>query len=295
MQYKLFGKKYPVEGILMLLPILLLYGIVIIYPLFNMVYTSFFEWSGIVSVPYKFVGLDNYIAFFTDFYTMTAFKNILILIVTGVIFTIPISFFLATVINKKFFGLRAVKTFYFLPVVINRVAIGLMFTFIFFPQTGPFPVILSMLGIANNVNILGNINTAMWGVAFVNTWNDAGFQMIIFSSGMASIPDDIYEAAEIDGVTPWQKLIYITLPMMKSTFKIVLVFILTGAFKVFDLIMALTSGGPGSATQVPSTLLYKNAFTFSKFGYADSIAVLTVVLCLLITYMINHFFRTKSA
>ena len=294
MLIKVRGKKYRPEAFFMIAPVILLYTFVIIYPLGNMVFTSFFEWNGIPTDPYRFVGIGNYVTFFQDYTTKTAFINLGILCVTGLFVTIPVSLFLATVVSKKFFGIRFVKTCYFLPVVINRIAICLMFTFIMLPGQGPVPVLLKELGIAEHFNLFNDIHTAMWGVALVNMWSNVGFQMIIFSSGMAAISQDVYEAAAMDGVTPWQRLIYITLPQLKPTFKIVVVFVLTGAFKVFDFIMGLTGGGPGYATDVPNTLLYKNAFTYSKFGYANAIAVIMIVLCLVITVVTNRVFAERT-
>ena len=294
MLIKVRGKKYRPEAFFMIAPVILLYTFVIIYPLGNMVFTSFFEWNGIPTDPYRFVGIGNYVTFFQDYTTKTAFINLGILCVTGLFVTIPVSLFLATVVSKKFFGIRFVKTCYFLPVVINRIAICLMFTFIMLPGQGPVPVLLKELGIAEHFNLFNDIHTAMWGVALVNMWSNVGFQMIIFSSGMAAISEDVYEAAAMDGVTPWQRLIYITLPQLKPTFKIVVVFVLTGAFKVFDFIRGLTGGGPGYATDVPNTLLYKNAFTYSKFGYANAIAVIMIVLCLVITVVTNRVFAERT-
>ena len=294
MLIKVRGKKSRPEAFFMIAPVILLYTFVIIYPLGNMVFTSFFEWNGIPTDPYRFVGIGNYVTFFQDYTTKTAFINLGILCVTGLFVTIPVSLFLATVVSKKFFGIRFVKTCYFLPVVINRIAICLMFTFIMLPGQGPVPVLLKELGIAEHFNLFNDIHTAMWGVALVNMWSNVGFQMIIFSSGMAAISEDVYEAAAMDGVTPWQRLIYITLPQLKPTFKIVVVFVLTGAFKVFDFIMGLTGGGPGYATDVPNTLLYKNAFTYSKFGYANAIAVIMIVLCLVITVVTNRVFAERT-
>ena len=294
MLIKVRGKKYRPEAFFMIAPVILLFTFVIIYPLGNMVFTSFFEWNGIPTDPYRFVGIGNYVTFFQDYTTKTAFINLGILCVTGLFVTIPVSLFLATVVSKKFFGIRFVKTCYFLPVVINRIAICLMFTFIMLPGQGPVPVLLKELGIAEHFNLFNDIHTAMWGVALVNMWSNVGFQMIIFSSGMAAISEDVYEAAAMDGVTPWQRLIYITLPQLKPTFKIVVVFVLTGAFKVFDFIMGLTGGGPGYATDVPNTLLYKNAFTYSKFGYANAIAVIMIVLCLVITVVTNRVFAERT-
>lgn len=287
-------KKKSGMAYLLAFPALLLYTCVIIYPIINMVITSFYDWNGIPESPRIFVGIQNYLKFFTDYTAQYAVKNILILMFTGIMFIIPLAFFLATVINKVFRGNRIFRVFYFMPVLINRVAIGLMFTFIFFPQIGPFPMLLEQLHIAENVNILGNVSTAMWGVAFVHVWNDVGFQMIIFSSGMAALPEDVYEAAELDGVTAWQKLRYLTLPMMKGTIKVSVVLVLTGSFKIFDLIMGLTGGGPGNVTQLPSTLLYSAAFSGSQFGYANAIAIMTVFMCLFITAAINFIFKERE-
>lgn len=287
-------KKLFPKAFLLALPALLLYTCAIIYPIVSMVVTSFFEWNGVPNSPMIFVGIQNYLKFFTDYAAQYAIKNILILMVSGIVFTIPLAFFLATVITKSFRGMRLFRVFYFMPVLINRVAIGLMFTFIFFPGIGPLPMLLEKLHLAEDINILGNMSTAMWGVAFVSVWNDVGFQMILLSSGMAALPTDVYEAAELDGVTPWQRLRYITLPMMKSTLKVSVVFVLTGAFKIFDLVMGLTEGGPGNVTQLPSTLLYSAAFSGSQFGYANAIAIMTVILCLIITAVVNAIFKERE-
>lgn len=262
------GKRNKVrtEAVLLALPALAVYSCVIIYPIFNMLATSFFEWNGVPDSPRQFVGFGNYHNFFTDYAAAYAVKNIVILMAAGVFCTVPIAFFLATVINRSFWGKRIFRVVYFMPVLINRVAIGLMFTFIFFPRIGPVPVILNQLNLAENVNLLGNVNTAMWTVAFAHVWCGVGLQMILLSSGMAALPTDIYEAAEIDGVSAWEKLRYITLPMMKGTLKISVILVLTGSFKVFDLLMSLTGGGPGNATQLPSTLLYTAAFHTVSLG-----------------------------
>lgn len=288
-------KGISLQALCLALPALILYTCVIIYPILNMLFSSVYSWNGVPNSEKIFVGFDNYLKFFTDYAAAYAVKNVLILMGVGIFFTIPLAFFLATVINKTFRGKRIFRVFYFMPVLLNRVATGLMFTFIFFPKTGPVSVMLNHLQIAENVNLLGNVNTAMWTVAFVNMWCDAGFQMILLSAGLAGLPAEVYEAAEIDGVTPWQKLRYITIPMMKGTLKISIVLTLTGAFKIFDLVMALTGGGPGNATHLPSTLLYEAAFSQSQFGYANAIAIMTVLICLGITVIVNKLFKEKEA
>jgi raffinose/stachyose/melibiose transport system permease protein len=293
-----FSKKTPLKkinaGFLLLLPTFILYTAVIIYPLINMIYTSFFKWNGIPSQPYVFVGLDNYIYFFNDYMTITALKNVGIMMISGVLGVVPISLFLAHVINKNFFGLRFVKSSYFLPVIINKVAIGLMFTFILYPKVGPFAVVLDFFGLDSSINLLGSMKYAMWATAFVMVWCNTGLHMVIYSSAMASFPNDIYESAIIDGASSVQKFFNITLPLLKGTINVSIVLILTNAFRVFDLIIALTGGGPGSSTEVLTTILYKNAFYFSRFAYADAIGVITVVCSLIITVLINKILYTNE-
>lgn len=218
----------------------------------------------------------------------------LILFGMHLLLTIPISFFLATVIDHKFHGRRIVKAFYFIPVVINRVAIGMMFNFLVYPKIGPITVLLKAMGF-QNLNLLGNVKTAMFTVAFVEVWQSAGLYMILFLSGLTAISSDVYEAAAIDGVTPFQRLVHITLPSLRQTVRIVIVLVLTGSFKVFDTILVLTGGGPGAATETPATIMYKSAFLQNRFGYADAIATMTVLACLVITVLFNYVFRDRDA
>lgn len=293
MTYRFRGKKYPVAGLIGLLPALLVYGAVILYPIGNMVYTSLFDWNGIPGTDMKFVGLGNYITFFGDYMAEDVVRNMGILFCAHLVFTVPVSFFLATIINRKFRGLRIVKGVYFMPVVINRVAIGMMFTFLVYPKIGPVTVLIKALGFGS-VNVLGNLNTAMFAVAFVEVWMSVGLYMILFLSGMVAIPQDMYEAADIDGASPTQRLFRITIPALKQTFRTVLVLVLTGAFKVFDVVMTLTGGGPRTATETAATAMYKTAFLNNKFGYADAIATMTVLVCLIITVLFNIIFRDRD-
>lgn len=293
MQYRFRGKKYPLEGILWLLPAALIFGVFIIMPLFSMVRTSFFDWNGMPNLPMAFVGFSNYITFFEDYAFHNVVSNIGLMFFMHTVFTLPISFFLASIVNKPIHGLRTVKTAYFTPTVMNRVAIGMMFNFLVLPRKGPLTVLIRKLGLGT-INLLGNLSTAMPTVTAVEVWSSCGFYMILFLAGMAAIPEDLYEAAAIDGVNAWQKLIHITIPTLKQTFRIVIVLVLTGAFKIFDFVMVLTGGGPGNTTEVPATVIYKRAFIDNRFGYADSIATLTVLFCIFITVLFNWVFREKE-
>ena len=266
----------------------------IAYPLLNMTYTSFFTWDGIPTSPYIFVGWENYHKFFTDIIALASLKNVIIIMLVSVLGVIPIAFFLATVISKRFFANRVVKAVYFLPVIINKVAIGLMFTFILYPKVGPFVKLLEFFGLNSNVNVLGNMDTSIWVCAFVVLWCNTGLHMILFSAAMTSIPAEIYESAKIDGATPFQKLRYITLPLLKGTINMSAILLLTNAFRVFDLIAALTDGGPGYSSQVLTTLIYKNAFYYGEYGYADAIGVMTVIFSIIVMAVANKLLPNKE-
>lgn len=285
------GCKRSLEAVAMLLPTMLIYTLVVAYPLLNMLYTSFFSWNGIPSSPYEFVGLANFRKFFSDAIAGTAVKNVAIIMTVSVVGVIPVALYLATVISKRFFGLRAVKAVYFLPVIINKVAIGLMLTFILYPKVGPFVKLLDVLRLDSKINMLGNMNTSIWVCAFAVLWCNTGLHMILFSSAMTQIPIEVYEATEIDGASTYQKMRYVTLPMLRGTISMSAILLLTNAFRVFDLIKALTDGGPGYSSQVLTTLIYKNAFYYGEYGYADTIGVMTVIFSLAVMFIANSLFK----
>lgn len=275
------------EASSLLLPTIVIYTLVIAYPLLNMLYTSFFTWNGIPSSPYVFVGLENFKDFFADPVSMTALKNVVIIMVVSVLGVIPIALFLATIISKRFFGVRVVKAIYFMPVIINKVAIGLMFTFLLYPKVGPLVKILELLDLNSKINVLGNMKTAIWACAFAVMWCNTGFHMILFSSAMTAIPQDIYESAILDGATPAQCFRHITLPLLRGTINMSAILLLTNAFRVYDLIAAMTGGGPGYASQVLTTQIYKNAFYYGNYGYANTIGVMTVVFSIIVMIVAN--------
>jgi ABC-type sugar transport system permease subunit len=293
MQYRFQKKVYRLEALLWLLPAVAVFGMFIVWPLINMVRTSFFDWNGMPNLPMAYVGLANYFTFFTDYAAASVIRNMGIMFVMHMLLTLPISFLMASIVNRRMTGVRALKAGYFLPTVINRVAIGMMFNFLILPRVGPITVMLRKLGFGT-INLLGNLATVMPTITTVEIWSSCGFYMILFLAGMVAIPEDLYEAGAIDGVNAWQRLCHITIPSLRQTFRIVIVLILTGAFKIFDFVMVLTSGGPGNVSEVPATVIYKRAFLDNRFGYADSIATMTVVACLLITIAFNWIFRERE-
>lgn len=284
------------QGLLLSLPALLLYTAIFIYPMISVFQLSLFDWNGIPSSPMTYVGLKNFIRVFTDSKFKIAFSNILIMMASGFVLIMPVSFFLATIIQSQMRFRRFLKTAYFIPQIICRTAIALMWYFIMYPEGGPLSTLFKAMGLLNiNTNFLGSMQYAFYAIVVINAWTYAGYNMLIFSAGLTAIPHSYYEAASIDGASGLQKLIYITLPQMKGSFQIFALNCIIGSITTFEMIFATTGGGPGNATEVFGTLLYKNAFTYNKYGYANAVGALLIVICLVISVvMIKVFDRSRE-
>lgn len=281
--------KSKATPVLMVLPLLALYGLFVFYPLGSAVVSSFFQWNGILSSPKEFVGLRNYASLISDPALIRAFANSGRFILGSFFLLLPLSFTLAVIITGNRGISKILRGAYFLPVVLPLTAISLMWRFIMYPNDGPLVGLLGWMspdGAA--VNLLGNPGTSIWAVIFVNMWTYAGFNMLIFAAGLVSIPQDIWDATEIDGARGSAKFINITLPLMKESFKAFIVLAVSGSLKVFDIVFVMTGGGPNGASDVPATLLYYQAFKYSRFGLGNTIGTMIFILGLAWTLLVNR-------
>lgn len=284
------SKRLSVYGvpILFLLPALLLYTLLLINPIIQSVYMSFFEWNGIAKSPLVFAGLDNYKDMFTNPVFWNSLKNVGYFIAGSFLVLLPLSFALAMVVTSKLRGVRFFKTAFFIPVVLPMTAVGLMFNFILYPNGGMVNTVLDLTGLGSLArNWLGDPQMSTISVVLVNEWIWAGFNMMIFAAGLVGIPQEIHQAAEVDGASGWKKLRLITVPMLNESFKIFSILAITGSLRVFDIIYVMTSGGPNNASDVPATLLYYEAFRYNHFGLSNSIGVFILVVSMLASAILN--------
>ncbi|HCT89925.1 MAG TPA: sugar ABC transporter permease [Lachnospiraceae bacterium] len=285
------SRKKKAEALLLSLPAFLLYSFIFIYPMISVFRLSLFKWNGIPNSPLEFVGMKNYVALFTDRRFFTALTNVGIFILSGCILILPVAFFLATVIQSKLKGKRLLKTSYFMPQVISRTAIALMWYFLLYPEGGPLATLVESLGFTGvDVNFLGSQTYAIYAITVINAWTYAGFNMLIFSAGLTAVPEDVYEAARVDGAQGWQKLRYVTIPMLKSSFQIFLLNCVVGSITTFEMVYVTTGGGPGSASEVFGTLLYKNAFTYNNYGYSNAMGSFLIVASFLASVLLTGLF-----
>ena len=228
-----------------------------------------------------FVGFENYVELFHDEVFFKSVGNTFVFTVCCLFFQFLIGFALAMFFNRKFSFARPVRGILMMPWMIPMTITALMFKFMFSTKVGVVNNILTGLGITSaNIEWLTDQNIAMIPVIIANVWIGIPFNMILISTGLTSIPGEVYESAAIDGAGPFQQFIRITLPLMRSTIESILVLGFIYTFKVYDLVYVMTSGGPVNSTQLMSTYSYK--LSFDNFLYSRGSAVANVLLVILL-------------
>ena len=217
-----------------------------------------------------------------------AIKNSFVFAAVTTVFKVAFGMMLALFLNNKFRMTNFLRTVFFLPAVLSSVAVGLVFTAMMHPTKGIINIGLRAVGLdALAQNWLTDPHLAIFSVAFIEVWKWTGFTMVILLAGLQSIPENYYEAAEIDGATPWQKFSRVTLPLILPAFTNALVVNLIGGLKAFDIVQAVTKGGPGTATEVFGTLVYKS---FGSGRYGEGCAA-SIILCVIILVVVLPIYR----
>lgn len=272
---KSFNKVY----LLITIPALIIFFILHTYPLLQGVFYSFTDWKGYGN--FEVVGLKNYFNVFKDNRVGHAYLFTIGFAIVSTVITNIISLALAIGLNSKIAFKKALRGIYFLPYILGTLVIGYIFNFIF---SYFLPIIGKNLGIALLANnILGNPDLAWIGIVIVAVWQSTAFNTILYLSGLVTIDPDLYEAADIDGATPWTKFREITFPLIAPFFIINVVVSMKNYLMVFDQIVALTGGGPGTSTESISLLIYKGGFSAGEFAYQSANAVIFFIIVVAIS------------
>lgn len=276
------------------LPAILLFLFVIIFPLFIAIRYSFYNWAGGTSM--QFVGFQNYFKLFNDQIFWHAFKNNLIIIGLCVVGQIGIAFLLASLLNSRFMkGKEFHRTVIFFPVVLSAVVVGFLWTMIYNNNFGILNWALTALNLEFLIQYwLDDPRIVIYTVTFPMIWQFIGFYLIIFSSSMQSIPNEIFEVAEIDGATGWQRIIHITFPLLYDTLIVAIMLCIAGNMKVFDHIYVMTGGGPGKSSLVMAQYAYNNSFKMFKLGYGSAISIGIFILSFIIIILTRVIMRGRQ-
>ncbi|PJJ30042.1 carbohydrate ABC transporter permease [Lacrimispora celerecrescens] len=271
-------------AILFLLPAVVLLICFMIYPLGKTIYYSFTAWYNFSAVQ-TFIGLKNYKDLIRDPVVRTALRNTAILMAGVLLFQIGFALILAILVDGVRHCFKFFRTIYFFPIVISATAIGLMFTLIYKYEYGLLNYFITLFGGEKQVWI--NERTSIYLALIPVVWQYVGFYFVIFLTGISNISSDIYESAMLDGIRPVQKAVYITVPMLRSVLTSSIVLVVSGCFKVFDIIFMVTNGGPLDSSQLLSTYMYQKAFARGNGGYASSIAIVMIVLGVAVTSVLR--------
>jgi multiple sugar transport system permease protein len=279
------------------LPGLLLYLIFIIYPMAKALQMSFYKWSIVPGNPSKLVGLANYTRALQDPVAKLAMRNTIVYTLITVPGQMILALAVALLLNNVVRGKIFFRTLYYLPVVTSWVIVSLLFKYIFQSPQGVLNHLLVDVFhvIQEPIPWLRNAPTAMIPIWGLGIWKGVGWAMVIFLAALQTIPQELYEAAAIDGASSWRRLISITLPLMRPTLVFTLVMLMIGGFNVFTSVYLITNGGPLQRTEVILSYMYHQAFDFLEFGYGAALCFVLAVVIVTISFLQIRFLRRPEA
>ena len=273
-----------------LIPGVLASLLVIVVPLVMTVYTSFTKWNGVGEQ--RWIGFDNYTRLFEDSLFWSSFGNIFLLILAMAVVPTLLGLFLAAVlfdyVAKKFSNRWAslFRSGFYLPQIIPVAVTGIVWGWILHPEYGALNSILDRIGLGGLAhNWLGEPGSALYSVMGIMIWVQLGYPIVMFMAGLQRVDPELYEAADLDGATWWQRFRKITVYLIRPEFYVVLVTTTIAALKIFGPIFVLTGGGPSNATLVPSYFAYKNFFEKAQVGYGSAISTVLTVLIVVLAFV----------
>ncbi len=279
----------------MVFPAILLLAFVVIYPTFNLFYTSLFFKNGQLGVT-RFVGLQNYKKLFFDTNFWQYLGHTFIYVGSAVTISLILGLIISNILNKAIKGRSALRTIMLLPWMIPLVLTGITWRWILQDIYGAFNALLMQLGIINqSIAWLTDGTTAMIGVITADFWANTPFVTIILLAGMQSIPNQLYEAADVDGATGWQKFYNITLPLIKPSIFVALVMRTLFAIRALDIVYALTGGGPGESTEVLASYIYNLGRRWLRMGYGSTIGVILLLITIALVFSFMFILKPGSA
>lgn len=264
----------------MLAPSFILFTLFVAYPVAYSAAFSLTKFQGF-GTP-SWAGLDNYARLLSDQFFWQALGNTVVILVVSLAALIPGSFALALLLRRRIAGSDVLKALVFGPAIIAPILVGLIWVFILDPKIGLLNRLLAGLGLPA-ITWIGGDTLTPYSVAIVFIWSSLGFAMTIFYAGLQTLPTDVMEASALDGATGWQQLRHVTIPMLRGTFAIVTILLITNVFKIFELVYVLTGGGPVHRSETLVSYMYYITFTNQQYGYGMALAVIITILGALVS------------
>lgn len=281
-------RNQMIIGYCLIIPAVLLFAVFFIYSLWQAFFYSTLDWDGVSKQVH--VGLKNYVDLFQDTVFWKAFINNWLYTFGLLIFGVAPGLLLAYMLSApNIRGRTFFRSVYFFPRIISAVIYGAVWKWIYDPRIGLIPIITDLLGIKDSrIAVLGDIKTAMLGITVTGGWTYFGFCMVIFLAAFMGIDSSLEESALLDGANKVQLFFNVTIPQIKPVLNMLLVYTVIDCFKVYDLVLVMTAGGPNESTQIMTYYIYKQALTMNRFGYGSAAAILLGIFMVIFTVFYNH-------
>jgi raffinose/stachyose/melibiose transport system permease protein len=260
----------------MVLPALAFYGVYLVYPVLYSLYYSFTNYTGLGAATLN--GGANYATMVHDPFFWSSLRNTGIILAIALLVLVPGAFLVAVLLSGDIRGSGLLRAMLFAPAIVAPILVGLIWVFILDPSVGLVNAFLAAIGIPNGPKWIGGTTLSPFSFGIVFVWEQLGFIATIFYAGLKLLPSEVLEASAIDGATRRQQLRYVTVPMLSETFNICTVLVITGVFKIFELVYVLTGGGPVHVSDVLVSYMYYITFTVTQYGYGMTLAVVIFAL-----------------
>lgn len=276
-------------------PAVLVYALVVLYPSIAGAGSAFTDWSGVGSAK-AFVGIANFKQLVRDDQALGALRNTLLLTVAIVVVQNGIGLLLALGVHTRIRSRMVLRLVFFAPVVVSPVMVSFLWKFVYNPAPDAgLNAALGSVGLGGlRQDWLGNPSLALWSVAFTVIWQCAGYSMVIFLAGLEGVPAELHESAMVDGAGTVARFRHITWPLLAPAVTINVMLSTVGGLTLFTQIIAMTNGGPGYATDTLSTVLYKQAFVYGKFGYSTAVALVLAIFVAAVTFLQIGYLRSRE-
>lgn len=269
-------------------PALVVYLVFVLLPVALAAFYSFFKWNGYGPLT-DFIGLDNYVRALSDPVFIGAVGHNLFIVVASLVVQGPIAIAIAILLNRRLRGRSALRVLIFVPYVLSEVIAGLSWRLLLQPN-GPFDGVMAAIGLGEARQLwLADTNVVLFTVFGIITWKYVGFAIILFLAGLQGIPDEITEAAQIDGASWWQTQRHITVPLLGPTIRIWAFLSIIGSLQLFDLVWIVTGGGPANATTTMATYMVQFGFQRSQLGFGSAVAVILFIISLAFALVYQRF------
>jgi len=284
-------KRENMSGFLFIFPAILFFSVFVLFPFAYSLYLSLHRWNGGKMTDISFVGFEQYAKALQSPEFWSSLGHTTYYTFAALVLHLAFGLTFAVLLNRNIRGRTFLRAAYFTPVVMSTIVVGVIWRWIYSPETGLFNYFLGWFGI-EPIAWLGDPDWAMPAIIFMSLWKWVGFHMVIYLAALQGIPKDLYESASIDGATGWQRFKSITLPMLSSTTFFLTVTSIINSFQIFDQIYVMTGGGPLDATNVVVYYIYKSAFLYYDMPYASAIAWLLFLVIFLVTMAQMKFARS---